>query len=93
MKNPKPALLGIVPGVVALLCWLVMFLAGTDVWHHLGRPDIWHLQDPPYPDVRVFVWAFYGLLFVLCSHLVVVLVRLVATASERSTRELALPRT
>ena len=35
-------------GALALLCWVVMFLSGTDVWHDLGRPDLWHLQGPPY---------------------------------------------
>lgn len=34
-------------GVVAILCWLVMFLAGTDVWHDLGSPAVWTLQGPP----------------------------------------------
>jgi hypothetical protein len=32
---------------VALLCWVVMFLAGTDVWHDVGRPDLWNLHGPP----------------------------------------------
>lgn len=41
-------------GAVALLCWLVMFAAGTDVWHDVGRPDFWNLQGPPYHDLRAF---------------------------------------
>jgi hypothetical protein len=31
-------------GVLALLCWVVMFLTGTDVWHDVGRP---RLLEPP----------------------------------------------
>ena len=26
-------------GSLALLCWIVMFLSGTDVWHDVGRAD------------------------------------------------------
>ena len=55
---------------VALLCWAVMFMAGTDVWHYLGRPDIWNQQGPPYADVRAFVYAFYLLLVVLFVNLI-----------------------
>ncbi len=25
--------------IVGVLCWIVMFLAGTDVWHFAGNPD------------------------------------------------------
>jgi len=58
-------------GALALLCWVVMFLSGTDVWHDLGRPDFWHLQGPPYHDLRAFAYAFYLLLAVLLAHLIV----------------------
>ena len=53
---------------LALLCWVVMFLAGTDVWHDVGRPDFRSLQGPPYEDLRAFAFAFYALLFVLVAH-------------------------
>jgi hypothetical protein len=53
--------------VGALLCWLVMFLAGTDVWHDIGSPDVWTLQGPPYPDVRGFLYAFYLLFAMLVA--------------------------
>ena len=45
--------------VGALLCWVVMFLAGHDVWHFLGSPDFWRLSGPPHADMRAFGYAFY----------------------------------
>lgn len=68
-------------GAVALLCWLVMFAAGTDVWHDAGRPDFWNLQGPPYHDVRAFAYAFYLLPVVLSVHLVVTALGFVSTRS------------
>ena len=50
---------------VALGCWLLMFAAGTDVWHDTGRLDLWNLEGPPYADLRVCVVTFYVLLPVL----------------------------
>ena len=44
---------------LTLLCWIVMFLAGTDVWHAVGSPDIWRDPSVPFADVRVFAIAFY----------------------------------
>ena len=59
-------LAGMALGLIALLCWVVMFLAGTDVWHFAGRPDFWRLSGAPYADLRVFGYAFYvQLLFLL----------------------------
>ena len=58
-------------GVLALLCWAVMFAAGTDVWHDVGRPDFWNLAGPPYQDLRAFAFAFYLLFAILSIHLVV----------------------
>jgi hypothetical protein len=55
-------------GMLALLCWSVMFLAGTDVWHDVGRPDFWNLPGPPYHDLRAFAVAFYLLLAILLVH-------------------------
>ncbi len=58
-------------GILALSCWVVMFLAGTDVWHDVGRPDFWTLTGPPYNDLRAFVYAFYLLFVVLAAQLLV----------------------
>lgn len=44
---------------LGLLCWIVMFLAGTDVWHFAGSPDFWRLSGPPHADLRAFSVAFY----------------------------------
>jgi hypothetical protein len=60
----------------SLVCWLVMFLAGSDVWHDTGRLDFWHLQGPPYHDMRVFVTVFYLLFALLCINMAVFLCRL-----------------
>ena len=46
--------------VVGIGCWVVMFLAGTDVWHSSGSPDFWRLSDSPYYDMRLFAYAFYA---------------------------------
>jgi hypothetical protein len=73
-------------GAVALLCWLVMFLAGTDVWHDVGRPDFWSQQGPPYQDLRAFAYAFYLLLIVLTVHLIVVAWGIVTTRRSRDIR-------
>ena len=51
--------------VVSLVCWVVMFLAGTDVWHGAGSPDFWRLPGPPYADVRAFAYAFYAQFVIL----------------------------
>lgn len=68
----KPAhVASICLGVMALLCWLVMFLAGTDIWHDVGRPDFWRLQGPTYQDLRAFAYSFYLLPVVLSAHLIV----------------------
>ncbi len=63
-------------GVLALVCWAVMFLAGTDVWHDTGRPDFWNLAGPPYHDLRAFAFAFYLLFAILLVHLIVTAVDL-----------------
>ena len=76
-KWVQPTTLGL--GVLALLCWVVMFLAGTDVWHAVGRPDFWNLQGPPYHDLRAFAVSFYLLLAVLSVHLVVTALGLVTS--------------
>ncbi len=62
--------------VLALLCWVVMFLAGTDVWHDVGRPDFWNLAGSPYHDLRAFAYAFYFLFAILSVHLIVTAVTL-----------------
>lgn len=72
-------------GLLALLCWAVMFLAGTDVWHAFGRPDFWHLAGPPYPDLRALAYAFYLLFGVLVAQVVAAVVAIIrARANERT---------
>jgi hypothetical protein len=56
---------------LGMLCWVVMFLAGTDVWHFAGRPDIWRLSGPPFADLRAFGFAFYLQFVILLSMITV----------------------
>lgn len=60
--------------ILAVLCWTVMFLAGTDVWHFTGRPDFWTRQGPPFEDLRAFADAFYVLSIVLATQLILAIV-------------------
>ena len=61
---------------MSLFCWVLMFLAGTDVWQDVGRPDIWHLPGPPYADLRAFGVTFYALFVVLAAQIVVTVLNL-----------------
>ena len=57
--------------IIGLLCWFVMFLAGTDVWHFAGSPDFWRLSGPPHSDLRAFAYAFYFQFFILLGVITV----------------------
>jgi hypothetical protein len=73
-------------GIFAILCWMVMFAAGTDVWHDTGRPDFWNSTQPPYPDIRVFLWAYYLLFPILLAQIVLgVLIFLAGRKQARNT--------
>lgn len=74
---------------VGLVCWLIMFMAGTDVWHDVGRPDFWKLTGPPYSDLRVFAWSFYAQFFVLLIGLVASAFVALRAASARERRSAA----
>jgi hypothetical protein len=50
--------------IIGLMCWIVMFLAGTDVWHFAGSPDFWRLSGPPNNDLRAIGYAFYLQFFI-----------------------------
>ena len=50
-----------------------MFLAGTDIWHDMGRPD-WRLQGAHYADLRAFAYAFYLLPLCLAAHFILTIV-------------------
>ena len=67
----KSALVGL--NLMILLCWVVVFLAGTDVWHDLGRPDFWKLTGPPYSDLRAAAYTFYLQFFALLAQLAILL--------------------
>lgn len=69
--SKRLSLITIFSTLLSLGCWLVMFLAGTDVWHDTGRPDFWRLDGSPYADLRAVASAFYLLLVVLIGSLFV----------------------
>lgn len=60
-------------GAFALFCWIVMFLAGTDVWHDSGRPDL-HLMGATNFDLRALASAFYLLPLCLAGALIATVV-------------------
>jgi TRAP-type C4-dicarboxylate transport system permease small subunit len=66
----------IVAEILILMCLILMFLAGNDVWHDTGRPDFWHLSKPPFADVRVFVCAYYVLVALVLGRMFIRLGRL-----------------
>ena len=71
MEGKRAERTSIAFSTLAFLCWVVMFLAGTDVWQDLGRPDFSSLQGPSQTDVRAFAYSFYLLPVVLSAHLIV----------------------
>lgn len=79
MRHKSLSLAAFCLTVFGLLCWLVMFLAGTDVWHDVGSPNFWSLQGPPYHDLRAFAYAFYLLFVVLVACLAVTALGFVST--------------
>jgi hypothetical protein len=59
--------------ITGLACWLLMFGAGTDVWHDIGRPDIaarLSERGATLSDIRAYTYAFYGLFVVLAAQLI-----------------------
>ena len=60
-------------GALALLCWILVFMAGTDVWHDSGRPDF-HLMGATSSDLRVLAGAFYLLPLFLAGQIVAAVV-------------------
>lgn len=67
----KSVWFGLLMNLFCLICWVLMFIAGTDVWHDTGSHDFWTLHGPPYDDLKVFAWAFYLLLPALVVMLAV----------------------
>ena len=60
-------------GAFALGCWIMMFMAGHDVWHDSGRPDL-HLMGATYFDLRALAYAFYLLPLCLAGALIATVV-------------------
>ena len=60
-------------GALALLCWIVVFMAWTDVWHDSGRPDF-HLMGATAFDLRLLAAAFCLLPLCLIGDLIAAVV-------------------
>jgi hypothetical protein len=75
-------------GAAALLCWVVMFLAGTDIWHAAGRPALWDLQGSSYQDLRAFAYAFYALPILLGVHVALTAAGLIASRRRVANQSL-----
>jgi len=58
MERNRVPVATLIPCGAALLCWVMMFLAGHDIWHDAGRPDLSRL-GPTQFDLRAFAYAFY----------------------------------
>jgi hypothetical protein len=43
---------------LALGCWVLTFMAGTDVWHDAGRPDFLKLGATDF-DLRALAVSYY----------------------------------
>lgn len=56
--------------LTGLLCWAVLFLAGTDLWHDFGRPNFRKPDGSLIVDARAYIYAFYLLFAVLAVQLV-----------------------
>ena len=73
----------VVLGIAAVAGWVIMFLAGSDVWNETGRKDVWNLQGAAYADLRVFLYCFYGLLVLLVASLGLDVLSLVSRAEDK----------
>ena len=60
-------------GALALGCWIVVFMAWTDVWHDSGRPDF-HLMGATSFDLRALAYAFCLLPLCLAGALIATVV-------------------
>jgi len=67
MKTRKIVLTAtVVMGIVSFLIVILFHGALTDIWHEIGRPDIWHGQGP-----AAFEWRFIAIAYwpVLIFHI------------------------
>jgi hypothetical protein len=73
MKPTRSQSAALYLGVFALLCWILAFMAGTDVWHDAGRPDFLRLGATR-TDLRALAFGFYTLPFCLAGQIIVMVV-------------------
>ena len=70
-------------GSFALGCWCLMFMAGTDVWHDSGRPDL-RLMGATDADLRALAYAFYLLPVFLVGQLIATVISVKQSGADRS---------
>jgi disulfide bond formation protein DsbB len=51
-----------VMGIVSFLIVIVFYGALHDIWHEIGRPDIWHGQGPAAFEWRLIAIAYWPML-------------------------------
>lgn len=51
-----------VMGIISFLIIILFYAALTDIWHELGRPDIWHGQGPAANEWRFIAIAYWPVL-------------------------------
>jgi hypothetical protein len=73
MKQTRSQSTALFLGALALVCWIVVFMAWTDVWHDSGRPDF-HLMGATYFDLRALAYAFCLLPVCLAGTLIATVV-------------------
>ena len=73
MKPTRSQSATIYLGVLALVCWIVVFGAWTDVWHDSGRPDF-HLMGATSFDLRALTYSFCLLPLCLVGLLIATIV-------------------
>ena len=66
--------------LLSLASWLLLFAAGHDVWHDMGRPDVLARlseRGATLFDIRAAAYAFYGLFALLSAQVIVTGLRVV----------------
>ena len=69
--------------LISLVCLLASFGALTDLWHMLGRPEIWSGSEAGYAEWRFLAIGFWPM---LGFHLLWLVVTLRGLARSRPAR-------
>jgi len=50
-------------GILSFICLILFYLALTDIWHGLGRPDFWNGQGESHVEWRLLGYAYWPMFF------------------------------